>query len=235
VPHDDDTSEAGRLRNVLGQGRWFGSLPQDLQQRILSGSRVRSFARGEVIALEGAPASALSAVLDGEVKLVRQARQGHESLLWIAETGSWFGEYAVLTGEKILVTAIAKTPTRLLLLPKTELDRIVKDEPLHFRHFAMLAIGRISNYLKAYIHAISLHPEARLRGQLFVLSQMKIDELGARAPVELPYSQAELASLIGVTRQTVNQLLQTLVAKGLVEARFKHVRVLAPPEMLVDL
>jgi CRP-like cAMP-binding protein len=235
VPHDDDTSEAGRLRNVLGQGRWFGSLPQDLQQRILSGSRVRSFARGEVIALEGAPASALSAVLDGEVKLVRQARQGHESLLWIAETGSWFGEYAVLTGEKILVTAIAKTPTRLLVLPKTELDRIVKDEPLHFRHFAMLAIGRISNYLKAYIHATSLHPEARLRGQLFVLSQMKIDELGARAPVELPYSQAELASLIGVTRQTVNQLLQTLVAKGLVEARFKHVRVLAPPEMLVDL
>jgi DNA-binding XRE family transcriptional regulator len=32
--------------------------------------------------------------------------------------------------------------------------------------------------------------------------------------VEFPYSQAELASLIGVSRQTVNQLLQTLVAKG---------------------
>ena len=68
-----------------------------------------------------------------------------------------------------------------------------------------------------------------------MLSQMKIDELGAHAPVELPYSQAELASLIGVSRQTVNQLLQTLVARGLVEVRFKHVRVLAPPEMLVDL
>ena len=235
MPHDADTSEAGRLRDVLGQGRWFRSLPQDLQQRIVSGSRVRSFARGEVIALEGAPPSALSAVLDGEVKLVRQARQGDESLLWIAEPGAWFGEYGVLTGEKILVTAIAKTATRLLLLPKTELDRIVKEEPLYFRHFAMLAIGRISSYLKAYIHATSLQPEARLRGQLFVLSQMKIDELGARAPVELPYSQAELASLIGVSRQTVNQLLQTLAARGLVEARFKHVRVLAPPEMLVDL
>ena len=70
---------------------------------------------------------------------------------------------------------------------------------------------------------------------LFVLSQMKIDELGVRAPVELPYSQAELASLIGVSRQTVNQLMQTLVAKGLVEAQFKHVRVLAPHEMLAGL
>jgi DNA-binding FadR family transcriptional regulator len=87
----------------------------------------------------------------------------------------------------------------------------------------------------SYIHATSFEPEARLRGQLFVLSQLKIDELGARPPVELPYSQAELASLIGVSRQTVNQLMQTLVAKGLVEARFKHVRVLAPHEMLAGL
>jgi hypothetical protein len=47
-----------------------------------------------------------------------------------------------------------------------------------------------------------------------VLSLRKIDELGVRAPVEFPSSQAELASLIGVSRQTVNQLLQTLVAKG---------------------
>jgi CRP-like cAMP-binding protein len=233
VPNDN--SEAGTLSAALNRGRWFQSLPQDLQQRILRGSRIRSFARGEVIALEGAPPSALSAVLEGEVKLVRQARHGDESLLWIAEPGTWFGEYAVLADERILVTAIAKTPTRLLVLPKAELDRIINDEPLYFRHFAMLAIGRISKYVMAYIHANSLEPEARLRGQLFVLSQLKIDELGARPPVELPYSQAELASLIGASRQTVNQVLQALVAKGLVEARFKHISVLAPNEMLVGL
>lgn len=232
---DDDTSEAGTTSDVLNRGRWFRSLPRDLQQRILRGSRIRSFARGEVIALQGAPPSALSAVLEGEVKLVRQVRQGDESLLWIAEPGTWFGEFAVLTGERILVTVIAKTPTRLLLLPRTEFDRIITDEPLYFRHFAMLAIRRISNYLMAYIHANSLEPEARLRGQLFVLSQLKIDELGVRPPVELPYSQAELASLIGASRQTVNQVLQALVAKGLVEARFKHISVLAPSEMLVGL
>lgn len=232
---NDETSEAGRLSEVLSQGRWFRGLPQDLQQRILKESRSRAFARGEVIALEGAPPSALSAVIEGEVKLVRQARHGDESLLWIAEPGSWFGEYGVLTNEKILVTAIAKTPTRLLVLPKTVLDQIVNDEPLYFRHFAMLAMRRISTYLMSYIHATSFEPEARLRGQLFVLSQLKIDELGARPPVELPYSQAELASLIGVSRQTVNQLMQTLVAKGLVEARFKHVRVIAPHEMLAGL
>jgi biotin operon repressor len=55
------------------------------------------------------------------------------------------------------------------------------------------------------------------------------------APVELPYSQSELASLVGVSRQTVNQLIHALVAKGLVEAGFKQVRVLAPEKLLAGL
>ena len=223
------------LGELLRRGRWFNDLPPDLQHRILAVSRIRDFARGEVIALQGAQPAALSVVLAGAVKLVRQARQGDEALLYICEPGFWFGEYGVLTGESILVTAIAKTRTRLLILPKNEIDSIVTGQPLYFRHFAMLAIGRISAYLKAYIHATSLEPEARLRGQLYVLSQMKMDELGARPPVELPYSQSELASLIGVSRQTVNQLMHSLVAKQLVEARFKQVRVLAPQELVAGL
>lgn len=235
MPDDRIAPDTGQLTELLNRGRWFRSLPPELQQRILAASRIRDLARGEVIALEGAQPSAMSVVLAGAVKLVRQARQGDEALLLICEPGFWFGEYAVLTGEKVLVTMIAKTKTRLLILPKVEIDRIIKDEPLHFRHFAMLAIGRISAYVKAYIHATSLEPEARLRGQLSVLSHMKMDELDAQPPVELPYSQAELASLIGCSRQTINQLVHTLVAKGLVEAGFKHVRVLAPEKLLTDL
>jgi CRP-like cAMP-binding protein len=174
-------------------------------------------------------------MLAGAVKLVRQAHQGDEALLFIREPGFWFGEYALLTGEKTLVTVIAKTKTRLLILPKVEIDRIANEEPLYFRYFAMLAIGRISAYVKACIHASSLEPEARLRGQLYVLSQMKMEELDAQPPVELPYSQSELASLIGVSRQTVNQLVRALVAEGLIEGGFKYVRVLAPQELLAGL
>ena len=223
------------LGELLRRGRWFNDLPPDLQHRILAVSRIRDFARGEVIALQGAQPAALSVVLAGAVKLVRQARQGDEALLYICEPGFWFGEYGVLTCESILVTAIAKTRTRLLILPKSEIDSIVTGQPLYFRHFAMLAILRTSAYLKAYIHATSLEPEARLRGQLYVLSQMKMDELGARPPVELPYSQSELSSLVGVSRQTINQLLQTLAAKGLVQLGFGRVLVLAPQQLLASL
>lgn len=61
---------------------------------------------------------------------------------------------------------------------------------------------------------------------------MKMEELDAQPPVELPYPQSELASLIGVSRQTVNQLVRALVAEGLIERGFKYVRLLALQELL---
>ena len=51
---DSNVPGAGRLHELLCKGRWYRSLPPELQQRILAASRVRDFAKGEVIALEGA-------------------------------------------------------------------------------------------------------------------------------------------------------------------------------------
>jgi hypothetical protein len=226
---------ADRLHELLCKGPWYRSLPPDLQQRILAASRARDFAKGEVIALEGASQAGMSAVLSGEVKLVRQARQGEESLLFICEPGFWFGENAVLTGEKTMVSAIAKTRTRLLVLPKREFDRIVQEQPQYYRHFAALGLARAATFLTAFTHASSLQPEARLRGQLALLSLLKRTEVEIDTPVDLPYSQSELASIVGVSRQTINQLLHMLAEEGLIQMGFKRVRVLGPQELLASL
>jgi len=232
---DSNVPDAGELHELLCRGRWYRSLPLELQQRILAASRVRDFAKGEVIGLEGASPTGMSAVLSGQVKLVRQARPGEEFLLYICEPGFWFGEHAVLTSDKTLVSAIAKTRVRLLILPKREFDRIVEEEPRYYRHFAALGLEHAATILKAFTHASSLEPEARLRGQLALLSLLKRGEDNADAPVELPYSQSELASIVGVTRQTINQLMQTLAAKGLIRMDFRTVRVMKPEALLASL
>jgi CRP-like cAMP-binding protein len=235
MPDDSKRPDARESREVLLRGRWYRGLPAELQQRILGVSRLRAFEKGEVIALEGAQPAGMSAVLSGEVKLLRQAREGEESLLFICEPGFWFGEYSVLTNDKTLVSAIAKTRVRLLILPKREFDRIVEEEPRYYRHFAALGLTHAAVFLKAFTHASSLEPEARLRGQLALLSLLKRGEDEVNAPVELPYSQSELASIVGVSRQTINQLTQTLAAQGLIQMGFRRVRVLAPEALLASL
>jgi DNA-binding transcriptional regulator LsrR (DeoR family) len=64
---------------------------------------------------------------------------------------------------------------------------------------------------------------------------LKRTEVEIDTPVDLPYSQSELASIVGVSRQTINQLLHTLAEKGLIQVGFKRVRVLGPQKLLASL
>jgi CRP/FNR family transcriptional regulator len=56
------------------------------------------------------------------------------------------------------------------------------------------------------------------------------DEQGAVA-IEMPLTQAELAKLIGSTRQSVNQSMRELEAAGLVERRSKRILLRKPDEL----
>ncbi len=43
---------------------------------------------------------------------------------------------------------------------------------------------------------------------------------------ELDISQADLAQMVGTSRQTVNALLQRIEAEGLIEVKFRKIRIL---------
>ena len=50
--------------------------------------------------------------------------------------------------------------------------------------------------------------------------------------MEIELTQAELAQMIGVSRQTANEILKRLEAEGLIEVGFKRIRVLNPDRLL---
>ena len=228
-----DREEQGRLRDLLTRGRWFGGLPAELQWLILGRSRVRDYAKGQVINLEGQATTGLRAVLEGQVRMVRQAGVEDEGLVYVGEQGFWFGEYALLMdAPEVLVTVIARTKAWILLLPKAEFEAIVRDEPRYFRDFAKLALARSAVYLKAYVQASSLAPETRLRGQLALLTQLRIEEQPLQGAVDLPLSQADLAAIVGVSRQTINPMLGKLAAQGVIELGFRRIRVLQPRALI---
>jgi len=230
-----DKEQLRRLSDRLAPGRWFGGLPAELQQLILNRSRVRDYAKGQVIGLEGQATTGLRAVLEGQVQVVRRAGMGDEGLVYVGGQGFWFGEYAVLMGApEVLVSVIARTKARILFLPKAEFERIVRDEPRYFRDFAKLAFARLAVLLRAYAQASSLAPEERLRGQLALLTQLKIEEQSPQGAVDLPLSQADLAAIVGVSRQTINPMLGKLAAQGVIELGFRRIRVLQPRALIAE-
>jgi CRP/FNR family cyclic AMP-dependent transcriptional regulator len=213
----------------LRQGAWFGNLPPALQERILARAAVRSFAKGQVIQLEDSHSLGLLAVLEGQVSLLRHVSDDEPVLIHVGGPGFWFGEVGVLLEGSTLVTAVAQSAMRALVLPKVEFERIVADEPRYYPAFARLALERLRILMRYLAETIRLSPDYRLRLRLADLAETQRSQTTADgAGVVLYLSQSELAGIIGLSRQKLSGRLRRLQDEGWIELGPRRIRVLNP-------
>jgi CRP/FNR family transcriptional regulator, cyclic AMP receptor protein len=217
------------IGSLLRQGAWFGGLPAPLQDRILSRAVVRSFSKGQIVQLEDSASTGLIAVLEGQVSVLRHVSDDESALIHVGGPGFWFGEVGVLLGEATIVTAVAQGALRALILSKLEFDRIIADEPRHYPAFARIALERYGILLRYLAETLRLSPDFRLRLRLADLADRQRSQTSAVGPaVELDLSQAELAGIIGLSRQKLSGRLRRLQDEGWVELGPRRIRVLNP-------
>jgi CRP-like cAMP-binding protein len=221
-----DGEKKNEIQQFLSAGEWFGGLSPALQDLILSRSIVRKYAKGQVISVEESPADSLLAVLEGTVYVVRDVGGGEESLIHVGEPGFWYGAVYLLTGSLTVATVLAHTPVRALVLSKVQFDRILAEDPRHYAAFAKLALDRYRVLVTMLAELRELAPEARLRGRLASLARLRMQDRRHAGAVSLAVSQADLARMVGVSRQTLNALLGRLSKAGLIEVGFRRIRVL---------
>ena len=208
----------------LRRGQWFGDLPAPLQQAIVDRSVVRSYGKGACIVAAGVPSGGLFALLEGRVHVLRSA----DTLIHVGEAGFWFGEYSLLSGEPAIGDIVAATAARTRFLSATEFERIVAAEPGHFRAFAALLIDRYAIAVRQLSDIKRPSAEERVHRQLVNLAALRRLDARGDGPVDITLSQSELASMVGLSRQTLCGLLGRLQDRGLVEVAFRRIRVFAP-------
>lgn len=214
------------ILETLRKSRWFCLLPNELQELILQRSLIREYTRADVILGEGAPPQGIFVVLDGRVRITRVTADAREMLIHIGETGFWFGDHGTMACAPSIGSIVADSPVRVLFLSVAQFERIVDDEPRYFRAFASLLFERYALLFRYMGETHSLAREQWLNVRLSDLAAMRRGDLPSADAVSIPVSQADLASMIGVSRQTLNGLLNRLEARGLIEVGYRSVRVL---------
>lgn len=211
----------------LKRGRWFGALPAALQELILDRAVRRSYRKGQHIVREGGPPRGMHFVLAGRVRVTRKVGDGRQAVvIWVGEPGFWFGDYAVLARMPSIGSIVAETNVTTLSLTTAAFERIVRDEPRYFRLFADPLFERYADLFRYLAEAHGLHGEDWLRIRLVDLAAaMRRDNPSVDAGV-IAISQAELATMMGVSRQTMNGLLRRLQSRGIIELRTRSIRVL---------
>jgi CRP-like cAMP-binding protein len=177
--------------------------------------RRRRFRRGEVIFHQGDPGDALHLVSSGAVKIVLPSAEGEEAIIATLRSGDFFGELALLDGAPRSATAVAQEACETWTLPRDIFHELLeRDASLRASLLAGLAreLRRLTGQVED-LHFLDL--AGRLAMRLVRLAR-ETDPGAREVRLDWPYTQSDLAAMIGGTRQSVNKLLSDLADRGLV-------------------
>lgn len=177
--------------------------------------RRRRFRRNEVIFHQGDPGDALHVVAAGAVKIVLPSTEGEEAIIATLRPGDFFGELAILDGAPRSATAVALESCETLELPRITFHDLLDRDP-RLRDALLTGLAHELRRLTSHVEELHfLDLAGRLAMRLFRLAR-EADKDGVVVRLDWPYTQSDLASMIGGTRQSVNKLLSGLVDDGLV-------------------
>ena len=183
---------------------------------LLSGSRRRRFAKGEVIFHEGEAGETLHLVVEGRVAVRLATPLGDTTTLRIIGAGGWFGELALLCPGPRNATIVALEPVETLALHRDQLADVRNRVPA-FEHVVTEGlVAEVRRLSLALLDALFIPADKRILRRLARL--VAIYGRG-QVPAIIPLTQEEIARFAGTTRPTVNRVLQSAAGDGIVDLR----------------
>jgi CRP-like cAMP-binding protein len=198
---------------------WLARQPAAFQDAVLEMGLLKPRQRSSYVYRAAQRPTALFAVVHGAVR-IHFPLQHDEFLLYIGQVGFWFGEAALVTGRPRIVSVSADTDCLLLEVPERPLTGLLARQPEHWRSLADLASQHLELAMRIVAETLNLPPAPRIARRLLD----RVDA-GASGRVEIALSQADLAALVGLSRQRLNWHLQEMANAGLLESRYGRIVV----------
>jgi CRP/FNR family transcriptional regulator, cyclic AMP receptor protein len=177
--------------------------------------KVVAFSKKQVIFSQGDPADSVMYIQKGTVKFTVASESGKEAVVAIFGSGDFFGE-GVMAGQKLRMgTATAVAPSRVLIIGKDEMARVLRAELSLSERFLAYMLARNIRVEADLVDQLFNSAEKRLARTLLMLAGYGKEDQPERV---LPrVSQQTLAEMIGTTRPRVNLFMNKFRKMGFIE------------------
>jgi len=198
---------------LLADARLFSGLDRETILWLVSDGQVKCHADGGTLFRQGDPADRFYLVLDGRVNLFVLAENGAHTIIQVMESGQIFAEAAMFMNARFPVNAEMAAGTRLLVIPgRSFLARLEQRKTLASFLFASMA--RWQRRLTREIADLKGRSPAQRVG-LYLLARSR----SSTDSVRLPLTMADLASLIGITPESLSRVMARLKPLGVTSNR----------------
>lgn len=178
---------------------------------------------GDRVCRTGAPSTFWFGVIDGLLKMSNVSLEGTPITYTGLPPGAWFGEGTLLKREIYRYNIEALRNSTVAGLPVEVFWRLL-ERSIPFNRFVMMQLNeRLGQFIAAREIDRANQPDARVARSLASLFH---PVLYPGVGQLLRITQQELAWLVGLSRQRVNEALNALAAAGLIRIEYGGVRVI---------
>jgi CRP-like cAMP-binding protein len=199
----------------------FGGLDDKALDVIAGSVGQRSYRRGEAIFHEGDSGDWLFVVASGHLKLEVSSSDGDTMLVTTLGAGDTFGELALIDQGPRSGTVVALEPATLLTVARPTVIALLTDRP-GLADPLLRSVGTTVRRLTRHAADLALLDlPTRVAKLLLMLAEQQQAGTadGATPTVEVRLTQTDMANMVGGSRQSVNQILSSFAARGLIEQR----------------
>lgn len=185
----------------------FRGLSPEEQRQIAALATVRDYKRGETIWREGDPAEALTLIVRGRVKVIRETAGAGEVILEIFGEGEPVGAIAVYNYMPYPAGAVCLEPAALLSLPRRDYFELLDRHP----EVARAIIRELTKLVLALARKVEemrgQRVEVRIAQLFLTLAERMGSETKGGVEIRIHLTRQEVADLVGTTVESAIRVL----------------------------
>jgi len=181
------------------------------------------FCKGELIFKEGTPASYITYVRDGFIKLVKRGLGGKDFILSISKKGAYLGIQNLNKKSKTnYFSALAVTNCEVCFIDIECFRDLLKSNGIFASEVITTIFSDEMNYFDRLVNNVQQQLPGRLANTLSYFQ----NEVYNANPFNLNLTKTELAALIGSSRESVSRVLREFQDSGIIKMERKLISIL---------
>jgi CRP/FNR family cyclic AMP-dependent transcriptional regulator len=184
-------------------------------ETVAKGRIISTHPKKEIIFSQGSAADSVFYIKKGKIKVTVVSRQGREAVVAILGIDEFVGEGCLIGQPKRLATATAMTECVTMRVEKSEIQRVLRDEPAFSQMFVSHVLARTARVEEDLVDQLFNSTEKRLARLLLLLANFGKE--GRPEPLIAKISQETLAEMIGTTRSRVSHFMNKFRQSGFID------------------
>jgi len=214
-------------RQLLRTDGWLSRCPGQMQDAILDAAIIRSAASGTEFVHADEVRGGLFAIARGSAEVCFPSGHPDTRAIHMVHGGFW-GGYKCLIGQPRFLSLTARSDVLWALVPISVLERLLSAHPQWWLFILVMADGLNDILVGAVADSTRQDSFIRVCATLLRLAGCRNADPASGFLPEVRLSQADLAAMAVMSRNTFNGIVGDLVKRDLIELGYRVIRLRQP-------